>query len=500
MLEKYCDILIIGDHLPGLVTAAFLARRGLSVQVIDTDLFSKHPKKPDPVCLTNIHSNLLRSILGRLNVPEVTIQSVLNQDATLQYIYPKSRIDIFHNPMDYFDEVEREFKDNFKEIKRFYEKQSKLRHRTQVSDLFEKLIPHTWKERQVFKKFINEQSLNEKSTDFINLLKQDPRLKSFFSSQFLLGYQQFCDSPFAYQISALLNPGDGEIFNVYAGLQHLKKILHERITHYDGAVRNDVQINSLLFRNGIFEGLELDEAHGQILCKYVIWNDDLNKLKDLLPRKWRFRQLRKQCAPRHDPFYWFTTRFSVPTVYLPNPMRNNVIMINNPEKELIGDNFLYLQLNNNPVESETQIHVNFLLPQSALSEDEEFFDSYFEAIKQSMIKLMPFSDNDIQFDFPTKSKDMPTDTLFPLTENDFEIFRHAAAQNSVSHQVDKHFINLFKLDYRTPAPNFYLSHPDIFTAFGLDAKLMLGLKITDNIWSEVEKVKKRAMKTERRIA
>ncbi|MBU0506917.1 hypothetical protein KJ708_13090, partial [bacterium] len=130
MLEKYCDILIIGDHLPGLVTAAFLARRGLSVQVIDTDLFSKHPKKPDPVCLTNIHSNLLRSILGRLNVPEVTIQSVLNQDATLQYVYPKSRIDIFHNPMDYFDEVEREFKDNFKEIKRFYEKQSKLRHRT----------------------------------------------------------------------------------------------------------------------------------------------------------------------------------------------------------------------------------------------------------------------------------------------------------------------------------------------------------------------------------
>ena len=232
----------------------------------------------------------------------------------------------------------------------------------------------------------------------------------------------------------------------------------------------------------------------------MIWNDDLNKLKDLLPRKWRFRQLRKQCAPRHDPFYWFTTRFTVPTVYLPNPMRNNVIMINNPEKELIGDNFLYLQLNNNPVESETQIHVNFLLPQSALSEDEEFFDSYFEAIKQSIIKLMPFSDNDIQFDFPTKSKDMPTDTLFPLTENDFEIFRHAAAQNSVSHQVDKHFINLFKLDYRTPAPNFYLSHPDIFTAFGLDAKLMLGLKITDNIWSEVEKVKKRAMKTERRIA
>ena len=37
MLEKYCDILVVGTELPGLVSAAFLARRGLSVQILDTN-------------------------------------------------------------------------------------------------------------------------------------------------------------------------------------------------------------------------------------------------------------------------------------------------------------------------------------------------------------------------------------------------------------------------------------------------------------------------------
>ncbi len=74
MLERYCDALIIGTDISGLITAAFLARRGLTVQVLDLDPYAGNEREPDPFCVAHLHSKLLRSILGRLNVPENDIQ------------------------------------------------------------------------------------------------------------------------------------------------------------------------------------------------------------------------------------------------------------------------------------------------------------------------------------------------------------------------------------------------------------------------------------------
>src|SRR5689334_20764934 len=109
MLEKFCDILVIGTELPGLITGAFLARRGLSVQVVGADFYSDHPQMPDPLCLTHMRSRLLKSILGRLNVPENSIQHFLSRETQLQVIFPDRRIDVLSNPMGFSEEIEREF-------------------------------------------------------------------------------------------------------------------------------------------------------------------------------------------------------------------------------------------------------------------------------------------------------------------------------------------------------------------------------------------------------
>jgi hypothetical protein len=66
-----------------------------------------------------VHSKLLRSILGRLNVPEVTIQSFLKQESNLQVIFPKHRIDVFANPLTYSEEIDREFSAQQDQLKTF---------------------------------------------------------------------------------------------------------------------------------------------------------------------------------------------------------------------------------------------------------------------------------------------------------------------------------------------------------------------------------------------
>lgn len=500
MLEKFCDILVIGNELPGLVTSAFLARRGLSVQVIETDLYTEHAKLPDPVCLCNTQSKLLRSILGRLNIPEMTIQNFLKEESTLQVIFRDSRIDVQNNPLHFFEEIEREFPKEEALIKKFYEEQVRSRHQIDVSDLFQRLIPHGWKERRNFKKFIKAQNLNEKNSLFKLLTKNSPKVGQFLHAQHILAFNHFFQNPFNYQISELFNLGDGEIFSVHQGIAALKRMLKDRIVHYDGSLRKKHQIRKLLFRNGVFEGVELDDADGNILCKYLIWNMSPLKLAPLLPKKWRFFKLRNQCKKFKHPFCWFTARFEVLSDFIPEPMKENVIFIDDPKKELVNDNFLYIQLKKSKFEKMATVDVNFLLPTSSLNEDENYFAPYFTAIREKITFLMPFSESSLKLKFPLKSADEPTDTLFPLNDNDFDIFKHNATHLGVGTIDEGNFLNLIKMNYKTTAPNFYITHPHIFSGFGLDSKLILGLKVTDLIWHEVEKVKRRAMRSERRIA
>lgn len=501
MLDKFCDILVIGNELPGLVTAAFLARRGLSVQVIDTDLYTENAKLPDPVCVCNAQSKLLRSILGRLNVPEMTIQNFLKEESTLQVIFRDARIDVFNNPLHFFEEIEREFPhDEEIQIKKFYENQGRWRHQIDVSALFQRLIPRGWKERRNFKKFIKEQNLNEKNLHFKSLTKETAKLNAFFKTQYALALNHFSPSPFNYQLSELFNLSDGEIFSVHQGANSLKRMLKDRIVHYDGSLRRKHQIDKLLFRNGVFEGVNLGDSDGSVLSKYLIWNMQPDALAPLLPKKWRFFRLRRQCRRFKNPFCWFTARYELPTEFIPEPMKENVIFVDDPDKALVGDNFLYLQLKRTKFEKMAVVEGNFLLPSSALQENEKFFDATFASIREKIAFLMPFSEKDIKLIFPVSQGEQPTDTLFPLNDNDFDIFKHSAAAFGVNTIDESNFLNLIKMNYKTIAPNFYITHPHIFSGFGLDAKLILGLKVTDLIWHEVEKVKRRAMRSERRIA
>ena len=87
-------------------------------------------------------------------------------------------MDIFNNPLTYFEEIEREFPKYYPQIKRFYENQAKLRHQTDVSELFQQLLPSSWKERRAFKKFIGEQNLNKANPEYHDLLNLDDRLNS----------------------------------------------------------------------------------------------------------------------------------------------------------------------------------------------------------------------------------------------------------------------------------------------------------------------------------
>src|SRR3989338_11676487 len=164
MLERYCDALIIGTDISGLITAAFLARRGLSVHVLDPEPFVGHTKEPDPFCVAHLHSKLLRSILGRLNVPEGDIQFLSATESPLQIIFPKKRIEISSNPVTFYEELEREFPDQHEKIKVFYETLARIKHQVESQQLYSLILPTSFRERRKLMRFVKENKLDQKLT------------------------------------------------------------------------------------------------------------------------------------------------------------------------------------------------------------------------------------------------------------------------------------------------------------------------------------------------
>ncbi|MBX7149228.1 hypothetical protein K1X76_09075 [bacterium] len=495
MLERYCDALVIGTELSGLITAAFLARRGLTVHVLNPNPFHDTENLSDPYPVTNLHSKLLRSILGRLNIPDVDIQALSQKLSPLQLIYPDKRIDISSNPLTYYEELEREFPDDYDNLKPFLEKLSQYKHQIDVQDLYNTAHPQGFMERRRFAKFVKMSTLHYTLND-IDAPSQNSVLGNFLDAQLNLILPHRNNPVFAFQMADLLNPSDGEILSMQGGQNALKKLFIERIQHHEGAYRPDAKIEKLLYKNGIFEGATLAGSDGTILSRYVIWNTQIEKLLPYLPSLFRFRKIRKFAKSLKPKAYWHTCFFEVPTELLPPPMHNNLLILNGTN--MIGIDYLYVQLKRKS--DFTTIAVNYLLDKSQMEADFEFFNELHDNIMKKLWDLIPFSESKLNLTFPLMSKKEDEDTLFPMKENDFEIFKQQALMHPVFETNHKNFTDLFPLDYKTPSPNFLLTAPEILGHFGFEAKFMLGLNVTDLIWADVEKEKKRAMKLEQRIA
>ncbi|OGQ06614.1 MAG: hypothetical protein A3G32_01835 [Deltaproteobacteria bacterium RIFCSPLOWO2_12_FULL_40_28] len=501
MLERYCDTLVIGTELPGLITAAFLARRGLSVHLLDLDPFAGASHTPDPFCVAHLHSKLLRSILGRLNVPEPNINLLKETDSPLQVIFPKKRIDISPNPIIFYEELEREFPKHIDQLKIFYENLAHIKHQVDTQQLYSHLLPKTFMAKRKLKKFLQVHDLNKKATD-LGFKDTPPDLSAFLKAQLKLLTYTHNEDPFVFQVAELLNPNEGEILSVQAGHQHLKQIFLDRIAHHDGVLRSNVKIDHLLFRNGLFHGAKLAGNDGNILSRYIIWNTQLKPLLPYLPKLMRFWWLKKAIREVKPKAHWFTTQFEIDYTLIPLPMKENILYVHNPNSELSGTNFLYIQLYKRAAQEsqKTVISVSYLLAPGYLDEKLKIFEGFHAKIKEILEFLIPFSQKSLELVFPLPHKASEEETLFPLREDDFEVFKQNAATHPVYEVKTKTFADLFPISYKTPSPNFFLTSPEILGGLGYEGKYMMGLKVTDLIWSEVEREKKRAMKVEQRIA
>ncbi|MFO1464780.1 MAG: hypothetical protein U1F66_13515 [bacterium] len=499
MAEQYSDILILGTDLAGLITGAFLAKRGLAVTVLNFDKdVALEKKNIQPNLITHLESRLFKSILGRLSILDHELNIVSRLEVPYQVVLPRHRIDVFRDRERLYRELRREFPQDFENVKSFYETMDHFDATLDAEKLQELILPRGLRARWRFKKFVKETGLDQRVSDYVARLGADREVRSFLEGQLKLLSKTHSEDPFTYQVAKSLSNENCVLFEVKGGIGHLKKIFLEKIEAFGGRVKNEAPVEKVLFEKRKVKGVQLGGFEGMIGCRYLLWNDEIRGLKDFLPKGWRTRGLIKRIdavTPRH---YHFSIQYQLDPEVIPVGMRENLLLIGDPEGELSGANYLHLNIYH-PAQNDPQgmafLTVSYLLPAEKLHEPASYFNDLHGDITRRLKKLMPFSEGKIRLHFPLEQRQSENpELLFSMEKSDFEIFRENATANPVYEVHPKDFGGLFPISHRTPYKNLLLTSPEILAALGFEGKFLLGLKTIDVIWNEVEVGRKKAIK------
>lgn len=505
MSEKYSDVIIVGTDLAGLITGAFLAKRGLSVTVLNFERdVASEKKNIQPNLITNLESRLFKSILGRLSILDHELQIIRRLEVPFQVVLPRHRVDLFRDRDRLQKEIRREFPLDTVPLAAFYETVDHFDTTLDTERLQELILPKSLRSRWRFSQFVKHTGLNQRVREATHNLGNNREVQALLECQVKFLSQTHSENPFLYQIAKTLSTDNCVLFEVQGGLGHLKKLFLDKIEQFSGKVKNEVRIEGFHFEKRHIQSLQLGGFEGALGCKYLLWNDEVRGIREFLPKKFRNRKLLKKIKTIQPKFYHFSIQFEMDPDVIPVGMRENLLLIGDPEQPLTGTNFLHLNLfqrtNEGEANSPTLLTVSYLLEAAKLQEPSEFFQEIHQQISVILHELLPFSENRFRLSFPlSQPKADDVGTLFPMEKSDFEIFRENAGANPVYQLAPQNFGDLFPINNRTAYKNMFLTSPEILAALGSEGKFLLGLKTIDLIWGEVETSRKKAIK-QRKIA
>jgi hypothetical protein len=505
MSEKYSDVIIVGTDLAGLITGAFLAKRGLSVTVLNFERdVASEKKNIQPNLITNLESRLFKSILGRLSILDHELQIIRRLEVPFQVVLPRHRIDIFRDRDRLQKEIQREFPLDKISLAMFYESVDHFDTTLDTERLQELILPKTFRSRWKFSQFVKQTGLNRRVKETTDSLGSNREVRALLECQLKFLSQTHSENPFLYQIAKTLSTDNCMLFEVQGGLGHLKKLFLDKIEQFSGKVKNEVRIESFQFEKRRLQSIQLGGFEGALGCKYLLWNDEVRGVKEFLPKKFRNRRLVKKIKAIQPKFYHFSVQYELDPTVIPVGMRENLLFIGDPEQALTGTNFLHLNLFHRTGEDgespPSLLTVSYLLEAPKLQEPSEFFQEIHGEMSTVLHRLLPFSEGKIRLSFPlSHPKQGDPGTLFPMEKSDFEIFRENASANPVYQLAPQNFGDLFPINNRTAYKNLFLTSPEILAALGSEGKFLLGLKTIDLIWGEVESSRKKAIK-QRKIA
>lgn len=472
MSLNFCDLLIIGSDLSGLLAGTLLAKRGLSVLVLEDEDHAL----AEPNVLAGLDSRLFKSILGKLTIPEGRLKILKKNDVAYQIVLPKSRFNISEKPSAFFREIQREFPAQMA----FFEKLNSDvdLFRKQSLETLTPLLPITdKKEKKLFVKLVKSLS----HTELDSLISQgDPEIKAFLLAQLQLLSQGGILTPLFFQLFFLLSSESFATYSIEGGPGALKQLLFEKIEYFGGSIQKAQEGYELVVKKREVKGVKLAQCRYITRCRYVLGNNKIQDFYRLVPKGWRTHWARKKAAKLSPEGSEFTVLYVIDSAKLPSPMKENLLLISEPAQALQGLNYLRINIQKKPSHIEgagdTLLSVVYQLPIKDIEKTVSEFEALHEAITQKLLKLIPFSESSLKRVFPKIS--LEDDCLFPESSEDYALFRKEAQRRLW------YTPSFFYPELGSPYQNLFTVGPSVLSWLGVEGKVMAAMKAVDLIWGQ----------------
>lgn len=483
MSLNFCDLLVVGSDLSGIITGTLLAKRGLNVLVLD------HEGDGDrsPNLITGLNSRAFKSLLGKLMIPDTKFNLLQENPISYQMIFPKHRIDVAAQLPALLKEIGRELPQDRDVLEQLFAEVHELREK-HLLPLFNQLPLTSHKEKSQFLKWFKS--------------FPDQKLKSIWGSAsptlqtFLKAHLRFLSrgplmDPLTFQMLLFLSPEGGATYSIRGGMRELKKIFFEKIEYFGGLVHPlGEDTMNMLVRFREVKGAQLGRYNFPTRCRYVLGNLNIQKLYGEIPStlwsRWSKNKIKKmnRCES-HGVLQYLVARD-----YLPEPLKDNVLLIQDSEQPLSGINFLELNLQTlpRPVEEfDTLLTIHYLLPPNGLNEGPAYFEEFHRAIEEKCLGLFPFARGHMRPIFPIMKREgsnLPEGDLFPeARDKDFEEFKLFMDQRAA------YTPSLFTPSLASPFKNLFTVGPNLLDWLGMEGKMLAAMKSVNLIWQKEQKAR-----------
>lgn len=482
MSLNFCDLLVLGSDLSGVMAATLLAKRGMNVLVLDDE----NETEPLPNVLTGLGSRSFKSLLGKLMIPDTKLQILNENKVACQVVLPKHRLDIHRSRPLFLKEIEREFPSERETVEELLAEIDGLRenHLDELLSLFPVVEA---KEKKRFIRWV--QSLpGEKALALWE--KLSPELQCVFKAQIRFLSRSPLIDPILFQLMLFLPPEACGSFSVRGGAREVKKLFFDKLDYFGGMVHplGDEPF-SFTTKRGEIKAVQLPRYNFPTRCRFVLGNMNIQNLYRSLPTpllSFLTGRDQKKVAELQPAERKGLVQYEVPRDILPGPMKENLICIADPSAPLEGAN--YLELNVHPLSKATSPEADTLMTAAyVLGEGEtESFEALHGRIDSSLHRLIPFADNRLRRVFPgvqvAAEAVGETAPLFP--PQDETIVLERILQKRVSYEPSFFFPTI-----DSPYKNLFVLGPNVLDWLGIEGKMLGALRAVELIWAGELKVR-----------
>lgn len=480
MSLNFCDLLVLGSDLSGIMTATLLAKRGMNVLILDDD----DEDEPLPNLVTGLGTRSFKSLLGKLMIPDSKLQIFHENKVACQVVFPRHRLDLHNSRPLFFKEIEREFPQEKEILEELLGEIDRLRENylEEILSFFPIVGP---REKKRFVKWYQDFP-DEKLLQLWDRLS--PTLQCFLKVRLKFLSRASLSDPPVLQLLLFLPPESGMTFSIRGGVRELKKLFFDKLDYFGGMVHplsNDTF--QFIAKGREVRAIQMGRYNFPTRCRYLLGNTDIQSLYRDLPSplftffSGRIKKKVLGLEPQEIPSL---IQYCVAKEVLPEPMKENVVYVPDPAAPLEGAN--YLEINIHPLSKtrsngmDTLMTVGFTLPGALRGEAGS--NHLQDEIDHKLQRLVPFADSHLKRIFPGNTPSEGDPELFPV-END-SVMMEKIIRKRVRYSPSLFFPNL-----TSPFKNLFVLGPNILDWLGMEGKMLAALRAVDLIWSQELKIK-----------